>query len=175
MPAILLALALLLLPLDAVAQLSQPAQQVPAETVFIAPATIAAQVLQWVIAAFGSVLASVLVAWILKGLKKVGVDVDETRRARLKEMVVNGLNLAAADAQRRLAAGATRIDVKNQIVSAAISYAQKHGADTIQALGLDPQSGAAVEALRAWAETAIRDPATPTPVVATPAVPVPAP
>jgi hypothetical protein len=59
-----------------------------------------------------------------------------------------------------------------------VAYVQDHGADAIKTLGLDPQSGAAVEAIKARIETAIADPTIPTPKILDPtpapaAVPLP--
>jgi hypothetical protein len=95
-------------------------------------------------------------------------------RARLQEMVVNGLNISAPAVEKQLA-GKGQVEIKNAVVSSAVAYVQAHGADEIKALGLDPQSGAAVEAIRARIETAVADPTVPTPpVLDPPTTPVPA-
>ena len=65
------------------------------------------------------------------------------------------------DALKRIIAAMAQ----DAIVAQAVAYTQEHGAETIKALGLDPQSGAAVEAIKAHIETAIADPMVPTPKV----------
>ncbi len=61
------------------------------------------------------------------------------------------------------------ISVQNQVIQDAVAYTQTHAAETIKALGLDPESGQAVQAIRARIATAIVDPSTPTNPVITPA------
>lgn len=61
--------------------------------------------------------------------------------------------------------GKATIDVKNEVALRALEYAQTHGAETIKALGLAPNGGQAIEAIKARIEAAIADPATPTPAV----------
>jgi hypothetical protein len=92
---------------------------------------------------------------------------SDAARARLQEIIVNGLNVGAAQATKDLA-GRDPITIKNETVAQAVAYAQAHGADAIKQLGLDPKSGAAVEAIKARIETAIADPAVPTPAVLDP-------
>lgn len=131
--------------------------------------TIAGEVLKWIASAFGVALGSVGTVYLVRLMKLAGVEVTEAMRGQLQTIVVNGLNSAAANSADRLR-GRNPIEVKNAIVNDAIRYTQSHGAETIKALGLDPQSGAAVEAIKARIETAIVDPATPTPPIITPAI-----
>jgi hypothetical protein len=130
--------------------------------------TLAGQVLTWAAAAFGSLAATVFTAWGVRLFKLAGVQMSDAARSRLQEIIVNGLNVGAAAATQNLA-GKDKVQVKNETVAAAIAYAQSHGADAIKQLGLDPQSGAAVEAIKARIETAIADPTVPTPAVLDPA------
>jgi|SRR6266702_4947660 len=133
----------------------------------ISVGTIAGQVLTWVAAAFSIPVGTVLVAWLLRLMKLAGVQVTGAMKDQLQATIVNGLNAAAASNAERLR-GRNQIEIKNAIVADAVRYAQLHGAETIKALGLDPQSGEAVQAIKARIETAITDPATPTPAMITP-------
>ncbi len=136
--------------------------------------TLAGQVLTWAAAAFGSLAATVFTAWGVRLFKLAGVQISDNARARLQEIIVNGLNVGAAQATKDLA-GKGQVEIKNETVAAAITYAQAHGKDAMKQLGLDPQSGAAVEAIKARIETAIADPAVPTPAVLDPSKAAPAP
>ena len=50
---------------------------------------------------------------------------------------------------------------------------QAHGADELKQLGVDPYDNAAIDLIKARIQTAIADPAQPTPAVMDPAKPVP--
>jgi hypothetical protein len=54
------------------------------------------------------------------------------------------------------------------VVASTVAYVQDHGADTLKKLGIDPNSNIAVDAIKARIETAINDPAAPTPPVLDP-------
>lgn len=133
--------------------------------------TIAANIIEWLTVAFGSVIATLAAAIAVKVLNYFGVKTTDVQKAQLQSIIVNGINAAATKAKTQLADNRDLdITVKNQIVADAISYTQRHAAETIKALGLDPQSGEAVEAIRARIETAIADPAAPTVIGAQPGV-----
>jgi hypothetical protein len=133
----------------------------------ISVGTIAGQVLTWAAAAFGSVAATVFTAWGVRLFKLAGVQMSDAARARLQEIIVNGLNVGAEKATHDLG-GKGQVEIKNETVATAVAYAQAHAADAIKQLGLDPNSGAAVEAIKARIETAIADPTVPTPAVLDP-------
>lgn len=130
----------------------------------ISVGTLAGQVLTWLAAAFSIPIGGLLSAWLLRLFKLAGVQVTQQMSDQLDRTLVNGLNDAATRGAAA-AAGKGAVQVKSDIVAGAIAYAQAHRAETIQALGLDPQSGAAVEALRARIATLVADPAQPTPAV----------
>ena len=130
----------------------------------ISVGTLAGQVLTWAATAFGSVLATVFAAWGVRLFKLAGVQISDAARDRLQQIILNGLNAGAKEAQERLA-DKDPVTIKNATVASAIAYTQAHGADSIKALGLDPTSGAAVEAIKARIETAVADPSVPTPAV----------
>jgi hypothetical protein len=123
--------------------------------------TMAGQILTWVATTFGTAIGAALTALLVRMLKKSGIEANALLRDQLQQIVVNGLNAGAAAAARELA-GRGKIDIKSAAVQKAIEYAQAHGADTMKALGIDPTSKEAVEAIKARIETAITDPATPT-------------
>lgn len=135
----------------------------------ISVGTLAGQVLTWAATAFGSVLATVFAAWGVRLFKLAGVQMTDAMRDRLQEIILNGLN-AAAQQEAQSLTGKGKVEVKEAIVANAIAYTQSHGAATITALGLDPKSGDAVEAIKARIATAINDPNIPTPAALGPAV-----
>ena len=130
----------------------------------ISVGTLAGQILNWIMVAFGPVIGSMVVWILVRVLKKLGIDATDALRARLQDIVVNGMNSGAAQIEKNMQ-GKDPIDIKNAVVASAVTYTQAHAAETIKALGLDPQSGAAVEAIKAKIETAINDPNVATPPV----------
>jgi Spy/CpxP family protein refolding chaperone len=130
---------------------------------------ILADVVAWGEAAFGTAIATVATAAIYRAMKWMGIQVTDGQKAQLQAVVVNGLNDAAARAQVSLKSNAALdVNVQQQVIREAVRYTQSHAADTITALGLDPNSGSAVEAIRARIATAIADPNTPTDPAITP-------
>lgn len=162
---------------DALAQATQTTVNttapVSSETT-ISVGTIAGQVLQWIVAVFAVPIGSLITAWLWRLFARLGIEATDALRARLQEIVINGLNAAAKSADEKLK-GRSPIEIKSSIVAGAIAYTQVHGADTIKALGLDPHSGKAVEVIRARIETAVADPTAPTPAAMNPPAPPPAP
>jgi hypothetical protein len=133
----------------------------------ISVGTLAGQALQWVVTVFGAILGTAGTALVVRLFNKAGIAISDSARMRLQEMVVNGLNIGAKTAQDNLA-GRGKIEIKNAAVASAVTYVQTHGADTLKQLGVDPNSNAAIDAIKARIETAIADPATPTPPVLNP-------
>jgi hypothetical protein len=156
--------ALILLGLVAFASAATAQVVVAPAPAIIDTGTVGGQVLTWVMATFGTTIGAALTALIWRLLQKAGIQANDALRARLQDIVVNGLNLAAKAAETELA-GKGKIEVKNAIAADAVRYAQAHGAETIKALGLDPTSPQAVEAIKARIETAVVDPTVPTPKV----------
>jgi hypothetical protein len=136
---------------------------VSAETT-ISLGTYAGQALMWLAAAFSVPVGTILTGWLFRLFKLAGVQATDQMRQKLQEIVVNGLNAAAANNADRFQ-DLGKVEIRNVVIRDAIRYAQDHGAETIKALGLDPSSGAAVEAIKARIETAITDPTVPTPTV----------
>jgi esterase/lipase len=116
------------------------------------------------VAAFGVPIGGLLTAWLYRLFNLAGIQAADGLRTKLQEIIVNGLNAGAKNVAEQ-SEGKGQVEIKNAVVAQAVTYAQDHAADTLKQLGLDPQSGAAVEAIKARIETAINDPASPTPPV----------
>jgi len=129
--------------------------------------TIAGQALMWVASVFGTTIGAALTALLLRLMKNAGFAGSELLRQKLQDMIVNGLNAGAQQAADALK-DKGQIQVKNAVVASTVQYVQAHGADTLKQLGIDPNSNIAVEAIKARIETAINDPATPTPAILDP-------
>lgn len=134
--------------------------QAPAAAV-IDTGTIAGQALTWVVTTFGGSVGIMLTVLLQRMLKRKNIEITAAQLSRFQELVVNGLNLGAAEAAKRMQ-GAGKIEIKNAAVARTIEYVQMHGADTLKSLGFDPTSPAAVDAIRARIESAITDPNTAT-------------
>lgn len=131
---------------------------------------LAASVIEWLKVAFGTVLAGIGTLLIVKIRTYFGILTTDAQKAQLQAIAINGINAGAAEIQEKLKNNPTLdINIKDASVAAAVTYVQNHGADTIKALGLDPKSGDAVEAIRARIETALNDPSSPTAALVTPA------
>ena len=159
---------ILFVDISAIAQVAVPATQntvtttgpVTSDTT-ISVGTLAGQVLTWIAAMFGVPIGTLLTAWLYRLFAKAGVDMTDAMRARLQQMVVNGINIGANKASSDLA-GKGQIAIKNAAVAHAVTYVQAHGAEELKAIGIDPNSNIAVDAIKARIETAITDVNTPT-------------
>jgi hypothetical protein len=136
-----------------------PAAPVP---VIIDTGTIGGQALTWVITVGGGAVATLLTGLIYKLMQKAGIQITDAARARLQEIVLNGLNAGTKVAAAQLQ-GKGQVVIKQAAVANAVAYVQAHGKETMAQLGLDPTSPEAVEAIKARIETAIADPAVATP------------
>lgn len=140
---------------------------VTAEPAVISFGTIAGEVLTWAVAIFGSGLAAALITLIFKAFPGITKGIDDSRRQRITELLVNGLNAAG----RALAAAGKdkfTITLKNQAIASAVEYAKLHGADLIKKLGDDPRDAKTTEALAGQAEKLLNDATVPTPANITP-------
>lgn len=144
-----------------------------AQAVGVAPApapaiietgTLAGQVLTWVITVAGTALSIVLTGLLVRLFQRMGVQITDAARARLQEIILNGLTVGAKEAATQLE-GRGKIAIKQAAVASTVRYVQAHGGDTIRQLGLDPTSPAAIETIKARIERAIADPTIPTPPV----------
>lgn len=132
---------------------------------------IAEQLIEWLQVAFGGTIGAAALWVIMKGLQFLGIKITDAQKAQLQAIIVNGINDAAVKAEAAIKNDPRLdIDIKSQVIADAVTYTQDHGAQIIKALGIDPNSGEAVEAIKARIATAINDPMTPTPPAITPAV-----
>jgi hypothetical protein len=132
--------------------------------------SIAGQALTWVITVGGGAIATLLTGLIYKLMQKAGIQITDAARARLQEIILNGLNAGTKVAAAQLA-GKGQVVIKQAAVASTVAYVQAHGKETMAQLGLDPTSPEAVEAIKARIETAIADPAVATPPVLDPPAP----
>jgi hypothetical protein len=130
--------------------------------------SIGGEVLNWAVAAFGAPVAALLSAWLYSLFRLAGLQLTDTRKEELQKIILNGLNGAFAELSQAVA-GKGAIDIKSQTIAKTVMYAQEHGGKIIKALGLDPQSGEAIQAISARIQTALNDPKQPTPEAITPA------
>ena len=146
------------------------AQTAPAEAgTVVHGGAFLADLTAWAEAAFGTAIAALVTALVYRAMSWMGLQVSDAQRDQLQAIVVNGINDAASKAQAQLRGNAALdIKVRDQIIADAVAYVQVHGADTIKALGLDPNGGQAVNAIRARIATAIADPKAPTDPAITP-------
>lgn len=140
----------------------------------ISVGTLAGEVLTWIVDVFGVPIGGLLTAILWRLLQKIGVSLTDDMRARLQEIIINGINHGARKATDELH-GRGQVEIKNAAVEHAVDYVQLHGIDEMKALGIDPNSNMAVDAIKARIETAITDVNTPTPKVLDPPAPTPAP
>lgn len=133
----------------------------------ISVGTLAGQILTWLAAAFSVPIGGLLSAWLYRLFTLAGVQATTVMKDQLQAIIVNGLNAAAVNSAERLK-GQGSVAIKSAIIADTVKYTQEHASETIKALGLDPQSGRAVEAIKARIETAINDPSSPTPSAVTP-------
>jgi len=132
-------------------------------TVTVHGGDLAASFLEWLQAVFGAIFAGIGTLILVKIRQYFGLKTSEAQKAALQEIVTNGVNAAAAKAEAALKNNPTLdVNVKNVVAQDAVAYAQSHGAELIKALGLDPNSGDAVDALKARVATAMNDKRTPT-------------
>jgi len=136
----------------------------------ISVGSLAGQALDWAFIAFGGVLTTFLTRLFIKLAAEAGVRITKGLSDQINEALLNGLNHGESELSAELQ-GKDPITIKNAIVASAVEYAQTHRADAIEKLGLNPQSGAAVQSLRARIATLVADPDKPTPAVLAPTPP----
>jgi hypothetical protein len=124
--------------------------------------TLLSEVINWLAVAFGTVLAGLGTLLVIRVRAYFGILTTDAQKAALQEIAVNAVNSAAAKAEQAVKDNPNlQINVKSAVAQDAVSYVQAHGADIIKSLGLDPNSGDAVDAIKARVATAMNSPATP--------------
>ena len=111
--------------------------------------------LQGLVGIFGSVISVFLTKWVMAVAKKAGVDATQAMSDKLDAIITRGLHDAALRAGQDLT-GKLNVQIKNQVVAQAVTYAQAHGAETVKNLvGVDINDPKVVQALQARAATAL--------------------
>lgn len=123
------------------------------------------QLATWIALLIGAPVAGAVLVWVRYGLKKLGVEMTDSDRARLTEFVEHGIALAADRVNADLK-GKLPIEVKGAVQAAALEYVQDHGADTLKKLGFDPNDPKSIEAIQARIAKTLDDKATPTALLA---------
>ena len=140
-------------------------------TTVVQGGTWAGAILDWIKVALVPILGTGAVAVFLKVLAYLGIQITSQQSSQLQNIAINGLNSAMDKAAASVRANPNlSIDLKNEVIADAVRYTQDHAKETIKAMGLDPQSGQAVEKIRAKILTVINDPTKPTPPAITPKV-----
>jgi hypothetical protein len=130
----------------------------------ISVGTLAGEVLTWIVDVFGVPIGGLITAILWKLLQKIGVSLTDDMRARFQEIVLNGMHLGAAAAERDLA-GRAPITIKNAALANTIAYAREHGADELKMMGVDPQHNSVVDFVSARISAMAADPTIATPKV----------
>ncbi len=90
-----------------------------------------------------TIVAGALTLLFAKAAQAVGYNLDDARRARLQEIIENGVAYAAS-AVKGMTPNLSPIDVRSVIVAEAARYVAEHGAATIRKLGGDPANQEAI-------------------------------
>jgi hypothetical protein len=126
-----------------------------------------AAVLSWVIAITAPAIGAALVALIYKAFELVGIHLDNKRREKLQDIIVNGINLASLKVGPHLQ-GKYDVNVRNQIVFDVLTYVKDHGREVLASLGVEGDDAKLAEIITARVTRAINDPLSPTPPELTP-------
>ena len=111
--------------------------------------------LQGLVGIFGSVISVFLTKWVMAVAKKAGIDATQAMSDKLDAIITRGLHDAALNLGHDLT-GKLNVQIKNQVVAQAVTYAQAHGAETVKDLvGVDINDPKVVQALQARAATAL--------------------
>ncbi len=138
----------------------------------ISVGTLAGQVLTWVVAVFGVPIGTLVTAWVYRLFRLAGIQMTDAMRARFQEIVLNGMHLGAAQAEKDLAGQGT-ITIRNAAVANTIAYARRNGADELKQMGVDPNDNAVVDVVKARIAALAADPTVATPKALDPATAAP--
>jgi hypothetical protein len=120
-----------------------------------------------VVSFLAPIIAYFIILLLNKILKYVGFQLDNARRDRLQEIVVNGINLAAirigSDIKGRMPA-----QLNSEFQKEVFSYVLSHGDEVMAELGFSKTDPKLVDAIQARIEKALNDPNVATPPLVTP-------
>lgn len=98
---------------------------------------LAGQVLSWMAVVIAPVIATLLGNWLVKLAAKVKVDIKDADRARIQEIVENGIKWGAAKLNILLNGSVTPANKAAIIKAVVTEYLPEKGAETVKALGGD--------------------------------------
>lgn len=127
----------------------------PAKTT-VAFGDYAGAITMWMLPILLPLLAGFATDLYVKMRTRLGLQTSDAQRAQFQQIVENGVALGAHDAKASLS-GKLTFEVKNQIMASAVDYAKNHGVDTLKAIGVDPSSPEAEQAIRARAAKMLAD------------------
>lgn len=130
----------------------------------------ASAALEWLLPILAPVLAAFMVDALIKLRGYLGQSTSDAQRDKLQQMTENAVNLALHEGAHNLA-GKMPVEVNSQVMARAVDYVQAHGADTLKALGVDPTSPSAVEAIKGRVATILANKQAAPAVSVTPAAP----
>jgi hypothetical protein len=124
-------------------------------------------VLEWLLVLIAPTLATLVSMVLYKALTWLGVQVDQTQRDKLQDIVVNGVNLFGHQLAGKLQ-GRSLIQVHDELALSVLSYVKDHGKEVINSLGLDVDDPKLPQVISARVARALSDPMAPTPPELTP-------
>lgn len=93
------------------------------------------EILTYVVAGLAPVIAGCVINWLVKAAARLNVQIAEERRAKLQEMVENGIKAGAQKIGVALD-GKLSIDVKSELIAGVVNdYLPQNAAETVKALG----------------------------------------
>jgi hypothetical protein len=116
----------------------------------------AGAIVMWMLPILLPVIAAFATDLYVKMRARLGLQTSDAQRAKFQEIVENGVALGAHDAKASLS-GKLTFEVKDQIMASAVEYTKAHAAETLNGIGIDPNSPEAVEAIRARAAKMLAD------------------
>jgi hypothetical protein len=116
----------------------------------------AGAITMWMLPILLPMLAAFATDLFVKLRTRLGLQTSDAQRTQFQQIVENGVALGAHEARASLS-GKLTFDVKNQIMASAVDYAKNHGVDTLKAIGVDPESPEAEQAIRARAAKMLAD------------------
>jgi hypothetical protein len=128
----------------------------------ISVGTLAGQALMWTVTVFGVPIGTLVTAWVYRLFRMAGVNLTDAARARIQEIVLNGMHKGAEDAERDLA-GQGVVAIHNQAVANTVAYVRAHGVDELKQMGVNPNDNAAVDVVKARIAAMAADPEVATP------------
>jgi hypothetical protein len=104
-----------------------------------------ADLLGALVAVFGTAIGTFVTKWVMAVAKKAGIDATQAMSDRLDQIITNGLHSGAAQLGHDIT-GKLNVQVKNQVIADAVTYAQTQASDMIKGSVSDPKTVQALQA-----------------------------